>query len=338
MWGINEFFSQVYWPSKRIREGTAKDYMRIFKNHVAAKFGGLRLSDVSDEEWSLFLTGLVNDGMSPARANRVRTAISALYASAVIKYASANPFHLMDWFEEDLHDFDYWSTDEIHQFLSWANGSLEPRYAFYLTAYETGLRASELIGLQRDCLDFSRGIITVRRTWCSKTWSLQSSTKSGRKRVVGMSVNLKFTLIRELEKHSSSFVFHGQDQKPMTYNLIRKKFLEHQKLAGVRKINFHDLRHTFASHYLMRGGTLPELKELLGHAEYSTTLRYAHLAAEHLVAKAGLVTFTPPVPNQVIPLRMESKTETPKHFPNIGSSQTHLIESIEEKAKKSGSA
>jgi len=46
--------------------------------------------------------------------------------------------------------------------------------------------------------------------------------------------------------------------------------------------HFHDLRHHFASWYIMRGGSLPSLQQILGHADLKMTLRYAHLAPEHL--------------------------------------------------------
>ena len=47
-------------------------------------------------------------------------------------------------------------------------------------------------------------------------------------------------------------------------------------------MNFHTLRHTFASWAVIRGVTLKELQELLGHASLAMTMRYAHLAPEHL--------------------------------------------------------
>jgi len=51
------------------------------------------------------------------------------------------------------------------------------------------------------------------------------------------------------------------------------------KLDG---LHFHDLRHSFASWFVMRGGRLQALQTILGHADIKMTLRYAHLAPDHL--------------------------------------------------------
>ena len=48
--------------------------------------------------------------------------------------------------------------------------------------------------------------------------------------------------------------------------------------AKIDNLHLHDLRHHFASWFVMRGGSLQALKKLLGHADLETTLRYAHLA------------------------------------------------------------
>ena len=58
-------------------------------------------------------------------------------------------------------------------------------------------------------------------------------------------------------------------------------------------MRFHDLRHTFASHFIMAGGNILSLRDLLGHHDIKVTQKYAHLAPDHLAAEAGRVRFEP---------------------------------------------
>ena len=58
---------------------------------------------------------------------------------------------------------------------------------------------------------------------------------------------------------------------------------------------WHALRHTFASHFLMRGGSLYTLKELLGHSSVTTTEIYSHLAADYKADQMALLSFTRPI-------------------------------------------
>jgi site-specific recombinase XerD len=57
---------------------------------------------------------------------------------------------------------------------------------------------------------------------------------------------------------------------------------------------WHMLRHTFASHYVMAGGSLLALQRLLGHATPMMTQRYAHLAPDHLAGEVARMSFAAP--------------------------------------------
>ena len=59
------------------------------------------------------------------------------------------------------------------------------------------------------------------------------------------------------------------------------------ELAGIANFRFHDLRHTFASWYMMHGGDLYELAKILGHSNIKMTERYAKLAKSHLAPFQG---------------------------------------------------
>ena len=64
--------------------------------------------------------------------------------------------------------------------------------------------------------------------------------------------------------------------------------------AGIKHLTFHEMRHTFASHLVMNGTDLPSIQALMGHADIKTTMRYSHLAPEHLHKAVHKLYLVPP--------------------------------------------
>jgi integrase len=79
-------------------------------------------------------------------------------------------------------------------------------------------------------------------------------------------------------KKTSDYVFTYAERNIKRVDRAFKRALGE---VGIEDFRFKDLRHTFASHVLMRGGTLKDVQELLGHKTMTMTLRYAHLSQEH---------------------------------------------------------
>jgi integrase len=107
---------------------------------------------------------------------------------------------------------------------------------------------------------------------------------------------------------SSKYVFsHGGGSKPMKD--INAPWWAALRKAKIDNFHFHDLRHTFASYLVMRGATLKDVQELLGHKTANMTLRYAHLSQEHKRSAVNLLnglTGTAPmsqnVTNPIVPI------------------------------------
>ena len=128
-------------------------------------------------------------------------------------------------------------------------------------ALETGMRYGEIMGMTWERVDLSRGVIRL------------DLTKSGRRREVPMRQAVYDALAKRPGERK------GRVWSEQSIRTAWETAVEQAKLDDR---HFHDCRHHFASWFVMRGGSLQALKEILGHATLAMTMRYAHLAPEHL--------------------------------------------------------
>lgn len=144
------------------------------------------------------------------------------------------------------------------------------------TAVGTGMRHSEIRSLRKHMIDFE-----TRQIFLS-----EGQNKNGMSRFIPLSQTLADTLKKHCEGAPGDLVFYrtrldGTGAKPHgTFQTFFKAARVRAKLNDVR---FHDLRHTFASWWVQKGGNLNALRDILGHRSLTMVERYAHMntAATH---------------------------------------------------------
>jgi integrase len=170
------------------------------------------------------------------------------------------------------------NPSEISTFLA-AEKNQKYRTMFML-AIMSGLRQGELIGLKWSDVDWRASQITVERTFNNQAW-YQPKTKGSRRRI-----DLGPAMLRELKmwrlacpSNELDLVFPNEAGGPINHNnLVVRHFRPSMKSAGIEKIRWHDLRHTYASLLVEQGENIKYIQSQLGHSSPTVTLNvYAHL-------------------------------------------------------------
>lgn len=165
-------------------------------------------------------------------------------------------------------------------------------------ALGTGMRLDELLHLHWADVDIERRLIAVHR-------GRQGPAKSGRVRWIPI-LDTLLPLVRELalKRGGDTFVFPGELGKPRSKPGVQYPYKQAVQRAGLNtKLRFHDLRHTFASHWVLDGGDIFRLSRILGHSTVVVTQKfYAHLAPEAWEQDYGRVSFVLPAEGTVYAL------------------------------------
>jgi len=144
-----------------------------------------------------------------------------------------------------------------------------------LIALTTGMRIAEIFGLKWSDLLYGEELIAVG-----------AKLKGGKMRYVPMPPELAAEFKRYPVIFGEDRIFPPEPGAKRERQRVDKSFETILDLAGIKNFRFHDLRHTFASWYLMNGGDLYELAKILGHSNIKMTERYAKLAKSH-IARTG---------------------------------------------------
>lgn len=295
------------WVLKHNKRGSSNIYVlnRHFSHLMSKPIAQITAAEI--EKWQaaeLARSNKQGNSLKPATVNRNLTCLRAVFSRAVeTRHIGRNPLSAVrNLKQEDDEIIRYLSKaeekrlykalrgrhDELVAARQSANQWREDRgYDLYpefleeefadhiepvvLLAINTGLRKGEILCLKWHDVDIDQKIVTVRA----------ANAKSRKVR----HVNLNKRAVTVLKNWSnqqdccSGWVFKNRNGN--RFLDIKKAWQSVLASAEITDFRFHDLRHHFASKLVMQGVTLNTVRELLGHSDLATTLRYAHLAQDH---------------------------------------------------------
>lgn len=273
-------YQEIIHPTLR-RGSVIKNDLEL-KKRIKPYFQHYRLQSITSEHWQAFLAHLTTLPLAPKSQRDTAALAASLFKKAEAwGWITRRPNLGIPIPKLDKQLYHWWENkDDIRRFLTTARETCPRYFPAFKLALESGMRIGEICGLSRKDVDLEMGRIQIHRQWLDVQHTF-GPCKNGLIRTLNIETNGPLIQhLREAGKTSGHFeaLFTTSTGRRIENRELYRRFQFCVKRAGVPRIRFHDLRHTYASHFMRNGGEIWVLAQVLGHADVQTTQRYAHHA------------------------------------------------------------
>lgn len=281
-----------------IKETTLSTYTNIIENHIKDTIGNICIASLTSQHITAFTERLLTSGRKDRKGGlNEKTVCDILFLlREVINYYNIeNPnqkvYVNITYPKYREKEIQILSKDEKKRLLTYCMIGTDTYKLGIIIALFTGVRIGELCAVRWQDIDIEERIMYIRHTVQrirntdpndeAKTKLIIGTPKSKTsRRVIPLSDVMVALLIKHIQRNKSKYVLSGSlmPEEPRVYQYKFKRYL---KESNVRDINFHSLRHTFASDCIESGFDIKGLSEILGHSNVNTTLnKYVHLSLD----------------------------------------------------------
>lgn len=281
------------------KRSTWYEYDSAMRIHLIPAFGPIPFLKITREMVKKLVADKVKSGLSRSSVRNLIVPLREMFNHAIDDGAAlSNPASRLGRFNYARGDgkkVDPLTKSEVTKLLETMREKMPHYCPLILCAARTGMRAGELAALQWRDIDFNGRFITVCRNMSRGELGTPKNHKSRRVDMSLQLTNILETLLayrkadavrrnpqakdKALAAVMESFVFIREDARQLDPNDLRRQILyKALDLAEVRRVRFHDLRHTFASLLIAQGESLTYIRDQLGHYSIQMTVDiYGHL-------------------------------------------------------------
>lgn len=282
-----ERWRRDYLVAAQLKPSTLSAYTSVIDRHILPYFGSMKLDRITPATVQQFVAAKVAEASARGRVFHPKTVqncvriLSKIFSTAMDwQMLARSPMVRIRLPRVERKEMDFLRPNEVRLLLQAAEDGTTR--CLILLAVFSGMRQGELLALQWGDIDWNRSTIKVRRAFSRGQLESPKTAHSLREVRVGRHVLLKLREHQLLCGGRSEFIFSTRLGAHLdAANVVKRGFAPALRRAGIRKIRFHDLRHTYASIMINEGANLKFVSKQLGHSSIQITLdRYSHLIPE----------------------------------------------------------
>jgi integrase len=289
----------------KVKQSTLDTYTSLVTKHILPTLGDLELGQITPRHiQNLYNSIIETKHLSGENLQKIHTLINeSLKKAAGWDMIIKNPAAVVDRPTATLREMLYWTDEEAHMFLNVAKN--DRLYCAFLLAITTGMRQGEILGLRMQDIDYTNRTISVRQTLSHNGKSLEAGAKTtSGVRAIGIDKTTaseleKLTHRNKEEKMKNRDIYEDNDLiictklgTPLSprnlnrsfYNIIENINVRISKLREqgehiepLKKIRFHDLRHTHVVMLLKMRENSKRIAERMGWSSIKMLDRYSHI-------------------------------------------------------------
>ena len=256
-------------------ESYARDLARLSAWSVQHKKS---LPELTRQDLRAWIADLSREGLAPRSVSRAVSAARGLFRFLMLDgHIKHQPTEDLQTPQKFAHLPTFLTQDEIARLFAQPDlktpEGIRDRAVLELL-YASGLRVSELVSLNQADVDLHTGLLV-----CYGKGSKERRVPIGK------------SAIHWLQQYNAAKAEYGGTRlrilferrgKPLTRHFVWAMIKNYARMAGVKDISPHTLRHSFATHLLQNGADSRSVQALLGHSDISTTQIYTHMTDRHL--------------------------------------------------------
>jgi len=268
----------------RLKESSYEMKKNVIFAHIKPYFANRSVRSITSRDVIAWQNNLIDHKdkngkhYSKSYLKTIHNQLSCIFNYAVNNYdLPSNPARKAgNMGSEDEVKIDFWTKEEYEKFSYQAMDDPLSYYAFEVL-YWTGIREGELLALTPSDFDFDSETLSVTKTY-HRIHGEDVITKPKTKKSV-RTVSLPSFLAEEIKEYISlQYHIDPNDRLfPVSKDYLLLKMKKYSKLAGVKTIRIHDLRHSHISLLINMGFTPLAIAERVGHEAIEITYRYSHL-------------------------------------------------------------